>query len=45
MRGAAAMHPTQNDDEASDTEWPDRPRISRPPKVANDAIIAATASL
>ena len=27
-RGAEAKHPTQNNDEASDTEWPHRPRTN-----------------
>ena len=27
-RGAEAKHPTQNNDEASDTEWPNRPRTN-----------------
>ena len=27
-RGSEAMHPTQNNDEASDTEWPHRPRTN-----------------
>ena len=27
-RGAEAKHPTENNDEASDTEWPNRPRTN-----------------
>ena len=50
-RGAEAKHPTENNDAASDTNWPSRPRTNEkkrtgyPARKAHYAKIATTASL